>query len=165
MDNNDVLKRLRYALNITDLRVVELFKLTSYDIPKPQLEGIFKTEEESGYIECGDELMDKFLDGLVQSLRGQRPGAAEGVGAGALDAMPRASRPPRLCNNEILKRIRIALALKDEDIISIMSLAGIEASKSELSALFRKVGHPNYRPCGDQFLRNFLVGLTAKYRG
>jgi uncharacterized protein YehS (DUF1456 family) len=159
MDNNDVLKRLRYALNITDLRVVELFNLAGYDIPKPQLEGIFKTEEERGYVECGDELMDKFLDGLVQSLRGQRPLPDGGVGHASL-----ASRPPRLCNNEILKRIRVALALKDEDIVAIMALAGIEASKSELSALFRKRGHPNYRPCGDQFLRNFLVGLTAKYR-
>jgi uncharacterized protein YehS (DUF1456 family) len=161
VDNNDVLKRLRYALNVTDLKVVELFKLAGYDIPKSELESIFKTEEESGYVGCGDELMSKFLDGLVLSLRGRRAGADDAEGAGAA---PRSARPPRLNNNEILKRIRIALSLKDEDIVGIMALAGIELSKSELSALFRKRGHPNYRPCGDQFLRNFLVGLTAKYR-
>jgi uncharacterized protein YehS (DUF1456 family) len=161
VDNNDVLKRLRYALNVTDLKVVELFKLAGYDIPKSELEGIFKTEEESGYVGCGDGLMDKFLAGLVLSLRGRRPGADD---AGSAGDAPRSARPPRLDNNEILKRIRIALSLKDEDIVAIMALAGIELSKSELSALFRKRGHPNYRPCGDQFLRNFLVGLTAKYR-
>jgi uncharacterized protein YehS (DUF1456 family) len=71
---------------------------------------------------------------------------------------------PRLSNNEILKSIRIALELRDDDLVGILRLAGVEVSKSELSALFRKPGRANFRPCGDQFLRNFLVGLTAKYR-
>ena len=151
MDNNDVLKRLRYALNIPDLKVIELFRLVDYDIPKSELEGIFKTEDESGYLECKDELMGKFLDALIISRRGKRDGGP-------------ASPAPRLYNNDILKRLRIALELKDDDIVGIMSRSGVEISKSELGALFRKPGHPNYRPCGDQFLRNFLVGLTAKYR-
>jgi uncharacterized protein YehS (DUF1456 family) len=156
VNNNDVLKRLRYALNITDLKVVELFKSVDYDIPKPELESIFKTEDEAGYVECGDALMEKFLDALVISRRGRRENAA--------GAKPKSGGRPRLYNNDILKRLRIALEMKDDDIIGVMRLAGVEISKSELSALFRKPGHPNYRPCGDQFLRNFLVGLTAKYR-
>ncbi len=155
MINNDVLRRLRYALNITDLRVAELFKLAGYDIPKGELESIFKKEDVEGYAECGDAVAARFLEGLVISRRGRR----EGKGQPA--AKPHA---PRLGNNDILKSIRIALELKDEDIISIMALAGVELSKPELTALFRKQGHPNFRACGDQFLRNFLVGLTAKYR-
>jgi uncharacterized protein YehS (DUF1456 family) len=160
MNNNDVLKRLRYALNITDLKVVELFKLVDYDIPKAELESIFKTEEEAGYVECGDELIGRFLDALVISRRGRResPAGADGPSA------PGSKAPARIYNNDILKRLRVALELKDEDIIAIMALAGVEISKSELGALFRKPDHRNYRPCGDQFLRNFLVGLTAKYR-
>jgi uncharacterized protein YehS (DUF1456 family) len=156
MNNNDVLKRLRYALNITDLKVVELFRLVDYDIPKTELESIFKTEEEAGYAECADSLMAKFLDALVISRRGRRPDAAA--------SEPRPRGKPRLGNNDILKRLRIALEMKDDDLIGVLRLAGVEISKSELSALFRKPGHPNYRPCGDQFLRNFLSGLTAKYR-
>jgi uncharacterized protein YehS (DUF1456 family) len=156
MNNNDVLKRLRYALNITDLKVVELFRLVDYDISKPELESIFKTEDEAGYAECPDSLMDKFLGGLVISRRGRKPEAAAG------ESRPRGKA--RLNNNDLLKRIKIALAMKDDDIIGVLRLAGIEISKSEVSALFRKPGHPNYRPCGDQFLRNFLSGLTAKYR-
>ncbi len=154
MNNNDVMKRLRYALNITDIKVVELFKLVDYDIPKSELESIFKTEDEDGYIECGDAIAGKFLDALVISRRGKRSDAGE----------PRAVRPSRLYNNDILKRLRIALELKDNDIIGIMRRAGVEISKAEVSALFRNSAHPNYRPCGDQFLRNFLVGLTAAYR-
>lgn len=160
MNNNDVLKRLRYALNITDLKVVELFKLVDYDLPKAQLESIFKTEEEPGYVECDDGLMGRFLEALVISRRGRREGQAPLAAAPA----PAPASPTRLYNNDILKRLRVALELKDEDIIAIMALAGVAISKSELGALFRKPDHRNYRPCGDQFLRNFLVGLTSKYR-
>ncbi|MDA8425986.1 MAG: DUF1456 family protein [Treponema sp.] len=157
MNNNDVLRRLRYALNITDLKVGELFRLVGYDIGTAELESIFKKEDEPGYVECEDALVDKFLEALVLSRRGPRAGESAPDGAGPA---PRT----RLSNNDILKRLRIALELKDDDIVGILRLAGVEASKAEVSALFRRPGHPNYRPCGDQFLRNFLVGLTATYR-
>ena len=70
-----------------------------------------------------------------------------------------------LTNNDILKKIRVALELKDEDIIHILKLADFEVSKSELNALFRKPDHPNYKECGDQLLRNFLNGLITYKRG
>lgn len=68
-------------------------------------------------------------------------------------------------NNDILKKLRIALELKEEDIIEILKLTDFELSKSELSALFRKEGHRNYKECGDQILRRFLDGLIIKNRG
>jgi uncharacterized protein YehS (DUF1456 family) len=70
-----------------------------------------------------------------------------------------------LTNNDILKKLRVALELKDEDIIHILKLNNFEITKSELSALFRKEDHPNYKPCGDQLLRNFLNGLITYKRG
>lgn len=70
-----------------------------------------------------------------------------------------------LTNNDILKKLRIALELKDEDIIHILKLADFTISKSELSALFRRDDHPNYVACGDQLLRNFLQGLIIYKRG
>ncbi len=70
-----------------------------------------------------------------------------------------------LTNNEILKKIRVALELKDDDIVNILKLSNFEVTKSELSALFRKEDHPNYKPCGDQLLRNFLNGLITFKRG
>jgi uncharacterized protein YehS (DUF1456 family) len=159
MINNDVLRRLRYALDINDFKVIEIFRLAGYEIARSELESLFKKEEEPGYAECVDLVMRKFLEGLIISRRGKREEAA---GREPRDRTPASDRG--LTNNDILKSLRIALELKDEDIVGIMALAGVALSKPELTALFRKPGHSNYRPCGDQFLRNFLVGLTATHR-
>lgn len=70
-----------------------------------------------------------------------------------------------LTNNDILKKIRVALELKDEDVVKILKLANFEITKSELNALYRKPDHPNYKECGDQLLRNFLNGLITYKRG
>lgn len=70
-----------------------------------------------------------------------------------------------LTNNDILKKLRVALELKDEDVIKILKLAEFDISKSELNALYRKPDHPNYKSCGDQLLRNFLNGLIIYKRG
>ncbi len=70
-----------------------------------------------------------------------------------------------MTNNDILKKLRIALSLKDTDIIEILKCAGLDISKTELNALFRNPGHRNYKECGDQLLRRFLDGLIVKMRG
>ena len=68
-------------------------------------------------------------------------------------------------NNDIMKKLRVALKLRDTDIIAILKLAEFEISSSELSAIFRKEGHLQYMPCGDQLLRRFLDGLIIRNRG
>lgn len=70
-----------------------------------------------------------------------------------------------MTNNDILKKLRVALKLQDDDIINILKLVDFNISKNELSALFRKEDHPNYKECGDQLLRNFLNGLIIYKRG
>jgi len=70
-----------------------------------------------------------------------------------------------MTNNDILKKLRVALKLTNEDIVEIMKLVDFQVSKSELGALFRKEDHPKYMECGDQFLRNFLNGLIIHLRG
>lgn len=70
-----------------------------------------------------------------------------------------------LGNNDILWKLRIALKLKDVDIIEILKLADFEITKPELSAFFRRKDHPNYKQCGDQVLRRFLDGLIIRNRG
>ena len=64
-----------------------------------------------------------------------------------------------------MKKLRVALQLNDEEIVKILQLANFKISKSELGAIFRKEDHPNFKPCGDQILRNFLNGLIIYKRG
>ncbi len=70
-----------------------------------------------------------------------------------------------MTNNDILKKLRVALKLRDTDIVKILALVDFKMTESELSALFRNEDHPNYKPAGDQVLRNFLNGLIIHMRG
>ncbi len=155
MTNNDILRRLRYALNINDATMIEIFRLSEYKIEKSDLTGLLKKEEEEGCVNCSDNVMELFLDGLIIYKRGKRemmPGYVKEHGVS-------------LTNNSILKKLRIALQFREDDMLGTLKLAGMNVSKSELSALFRKDGQRHYKECGDQILRNFLKGLTMRYRG
>jgi uncharacterized protein YehS (DUF1456 family) len=70
-----------------------------------------------------------------------------------------------MSNNDIMKKLRVALQLRDDDIVHICSLVNFRTSKAELGAIFRDKDHPNFKPCGDQLLRNFLNGLVIFKRG
>lgn len=155
MINNDILRSSRYALNLSDSSMLEIFSLSGHAIGPSLLAGLLKKEDENGFVECSNEVMAFFLDGLIIQKRGPmdiKPGHAK-----------RADAP--LTNNAILKKFRIALEFKEEDMLGTLKLGGMDISKSELSALFRKKGHKHYKECGDQFLRTFLKGLAVKERG
>ncbi len=70
-----------------------------------------------------------------------------------------------ITNNDIMKKLRVALSLKDTDIVEILKLAEFEITETELSSFFRREDHPNYRECGDQIVRRFLDGLIVRNRG
>jgi uncharacterized protein YehS (DUF1456 family) len=70
-----------------------------------------------------------------------------------------------LTNNDILKKLRVALSLKNDDIIEILSLVDFEITKGALGDIFRAEDHPGYVKAGDQILRNFLDGLVIYKRG
>ncbi|MFH1020754.1 MAG: DUF1456 family protein [Pseudomonadota bacterium] len=154
MTNNDVLRGVRYALALPTAALAEIFTLSGQTVAQDTILNFLKKEEEEGFVACPDALMEDFLSGLIVSRRGRqegRPGQS-----------PHAAGP--LTNNAILKKLRIALILQEADMLAILQQAGNPVSKSELSALFRKAGHKNYKECGDQFLRNFLKGLALRYR-
>ena len=154
MTNNDILRQLRYALNINDSGMIEIFKLADHEIEQSNLTGLLKKEDEEGFVNCGDAVLGYFLDGLILHKRGRK------------EIKPGETRKSdtQLTNNAILKKLRIALELKEDDMLAILRLAGVDISKPELTALFRKEGHRNYKECGDQFLRKFLKGLSIRYR-
>ncbi|KRA35762.1 hypothetical protein ASD68_05100 [Rhodanobacter sp. Root627] len=155
MINNDVLRAIRYMLDLSDAKVAQLVNLAdpTVELEREQVQAYLKKEGESGYEECSNQVLVLFLDGLVVQRRGRD------------ESQP--PRPPekRVTNNVVLKKLRVAFELKDVDMHQILESAGMPVSKPELSALFRQSDHKNFKLCGDQLLRNFLKGLTMRVRG
>jgi len=155
MINNDVLRSIRYMLDLSDNKVVEIAGLAdpAFVLGKDEVRALLLKEEDPEYLACSDAVLAHFLDGLIVHRRGRDES--------------RPSRPveKRISNNVVLKKLRVAFELKDVDMHEVFAAAGFPVSKPELSALFRQPGHKNFRPCGDQLLRNFLKGLTLRVRG
>lgn len=150
MTNNDLLRNLRYALKLNGESISGICALAGYEIGPLDVLKLLKKEDQPGFATCDDAVMGTFLDGLIISRRG----------AADRNPDPVKTTATVLDNNLILKKIRIALNLNEEAMLAILVKAGAQLSKPELSAMFRAKGHRNYKPCGDQFLRNFIRGLT-----
>jgi uncharacterized protein YehS (DUF1456 family) len=153
MINNDVLRSLRFMLNISDAKVAQIIGLSGLEVSEGSIGACLKKEDEEGFTPCADEVLAHFLDGLVIERRGRD------------DSRPAQAIELPMSNNMVLKKLRVAFELKEDDLHAILQAADFPVSKPELSALFRKAGHSNYRTCGDQLLRNFLRGLTLRLRG
>lgn len=150
MTNNDILRRLRHALNINDSKVAEIIDNTGEKTSRSQVNRWLKREEEDGFEEFSVAMLRRFLDGLIIEKRGPRPDGSV------------AESQQLLTNNEVLKKLRIALELRDDDVIAVFKRAEFVVTKAELGSFFRKEGHRNYRPCPEQVLRKFIQGLGKK---
>lgn len=155
MITNDILRRIRYALQLNDKKMLEIFASVDNAIDEKYLHSIMAKEGEENFVFCRDSLLSLFLDGLINDKRGKKEGSSPVI-------LPAKAV---LLNNDILRKLRIALNFKEEDMLAALDSAEFPVSKSELSALFRKKDHRNYKVCGDQLLRNFLNGITKRYRG
>jgi len=151
MTNNDVLRRIRYTFNFEDSKMIAIFAQADCVVTREQVSNWLKKDDDEAFQECGDEQLATFLNGLINDKRGKKEGA-----------QPEPEK--RLTNNIIFKKLKIALNLKEDDILEIFGFAEFDLSRHELSAFFRKKGHKNYRVCNDQIMRNFLQGVQFKYR-
>lgn len=164
MTTNEVLSRLRLALQLSDPGIIEMLELAERPLDTALLPAYFLREEEQGSELCPDAVLAALLEGMILKYRGRKEGVETArPGAEALSPVSESGEVAALDNNRILKKLHIALDLKEADLMAIMKLAGVDLTTNELSALFRKKDHKHYRPCTDQFLRNFLSGL-AKYK-
>ncbi len=156
MNNNDVLRRVRYIFDFNDSKMIALFALgnpdTEQTISRAQISDWLKKEDEPAHKVCTDTMLAIFLNGLIVDKRGAR------------DDAPPLVPEKRITNNNVFTKLKIALNFKAEDVLEVLGSTGHTLSKHELSAFFRKPGHKHYRECKDQVLRNFLKGLQLKYR-
>jgi uncharacterized protein YehS (DUF1456 family) len=149
--NNDILRRIRYIFDFGDSKMMEIFALADHQATRAQVSDWLKKDDDPALQECSDVELAIFLNGLIIERRGKKEGA-----------QPEPEQ--KLNNNIVLRKLKIALDLKAEDILQILGTTDVRISKHELSAFFRKPDHKHYRACKDQILRNFLNGVQLKYR-
>jgi len=150
MNNNEVLRQLRSALHLDDAGMIDIYKEAGFAMNPATLPMLLKHEDEEGYIPCANQLLVFFLEGLIIHRRGRKESS------GGQAPKPSAA----LDNNTILKKLRIALDLKEEDMLGMINQAGTPLTKADLAPLFHARGHKRYRECSDQFLQRFMQGIA-----
>ncbi len=159
MNNNDILRRVRFAFDFSNQQSVALFKKdpsSIAELTQSDFLARLAKDEDDDFIPCSDTELCSFLDGLIVEKRGLR------------EPVPEPAKKPddfHLSKNDILKKLRIAMSFKEEEMLATLEQGGTTMSKGELSALFRSPSHKHYRACGNQVLRNFIKGLTEQLRG
>ena len=151
ISTNEILYRIKKALHLTNEEMIEAYRLEDYIMETSRLDSLLKRRLDKDFQLCSYEELGVFLDGLVSLKRGPSPkkdGEEEAV---------------ELTNNLILKKLRIALELKEAEVEIIFGLADVELSKQQLASLFRKEGHKNFKMCSDELLMAFLDGLDEFY--
>lgn len=150
MTNNDIIRSIRYTFNFNDTAMMNIFTLAGITVTRADISDWLKKDDDPEYQALHDAMFSAFLNGLIIYKRGKKEGE-----------QPIAEK--KLDNNIIFRKLKIALGMKDEEILEILDLSGRKISKHELSAFFRKPNQSQYRACKDQILRNFLQGLKLKF--
>lgn len=150
MENNFVFYKLRKTFGWNEEHIMELYRSMDYVVSPVALFSWMKRPVYEGYAEMPDEALAVLLNGFIAERRGMQDGKVP-------------QHEQKLNNNIILRKLKIALSFRDEDIIALFELAGLRVGKAELNAFFRDPKHSHYRPCKDQFLRNFLRGMQLKF--
>jgi uncharacterized protein YehS (DUF1456 family) len=130
--------------------MIALFDLAGLTVSREQISNWLKKDDDAQFVNCNDNQLATFLNGFIVEKRGKREGE-----------QPVAEK--RINNNIVLNKLKIALALRAEDVIDMMATNGFNMTKPELSAFFRKPEHKHYRECKDQFLRNFIQAIDKKF--
>ena len=151
MNTNDILFKIKTALSLDNETMIEAYSFTGYNMKPERLDHLLKRRQNSDFELCSYEELGLFLDGLVLLKRGPSPKKTD------------ENEVIELTNNLILKKLRIALELKEPEIEIIFGLGEANLSKQQLSSLFRKEGHKNFRECSDELLMAFLDGLDEFY--
>lgn len=150
MNNNDVLRRLRYTFNYNDKQMIALFASSGLQVSREQVSQWLKKDDDANFVNCMDSQLAYFLNGFINEKRGKKEG-------------PNPVAEKRLSNNIILTKLKIALNLKAEELIELLETVDFRLNKPELSAFSRKTDHKHYRECKDQVLRNLLQAIDKKY--
>jgi uncharacterized protein YehS (DUF1456 family) len=147
LNTNEILYRIHKALGLSIDEMLKAYELVEYPMERTHLESLLKRRQDKAFKLCSYEELGLFLDGLIALKRGPGP------------QKPDEDEIVELTNNLILKKLRIALELKEPETEIVFNLADVMLTKQELKSLFRKEGHRNFKSCPDELLMAFLEGL------
>jgi len=146
MTNNYILSFIMNSLKLNKVDILKAYKLVDKKITQNDVDDILREPSDEKFILLSDEGFELFLNGFIAYKRGPSDKKQK-------------KQKIYFSNNIILKKLKIALDLKDEDIVKIFENDGLEITKSQLTAYFRRDGHINYRKCSDSLLKRFIKGL------
>ncbi len=149
MTNNYILSSIMSSLKQDKTDILKAYRLVDKKISQDDVDDILREPSDEKFILLSNEGFELFLNGFIAYKRGPSNKKAK-------------KQKIYFSNNIILKKLKIALDLKDEDIVKIFESDGLEITKSQLTAYFRRDGHINYRKCSDSLLKRFIKGLDTK---
>lgn len=152
MTSNDILRRIRFTFELSDDTMIQTFELGGLTTTRTEVSAWLKKEDAEGYIKISDFQFAAFLNGFINFKRGKKEGEQP-------------APEKKLTNNIILRKLKIALDMHDDDMLKMLESVEYPISRHELSAFFRKPDNEKYRICHDQIMRNFLNGMQKKYKG
>lgn len=144
MKPREILLGLKTGLSLDDAQIAEVFAAGGEELSEERCARLTLRGAEA----CHGPLLGAFLEGLIEMRRGPSPQPRE----------PSKS----LTNNDVLKKVRAALQLHEDDMVEIFEAGGSELTKRHLGSFFRKPGNKHFRPCGDEVMRTFFLGLAAR---
>jgi uncharacterized protein YehS (DUF1456 family) len=153
MHNNEILRRLADVLTLKENGLAEIFALGGETMTGADALARTLDLDTEGAVPCTSDELGRFLDGLILEKRG--PSDTKGP----------ARRVRKWSHNAILKKLRIAFNLTEDDMLRILDAGGSPTTHLALSPLFRKPGNKHYRTCTDAVLDSFLSGLAGESNG
>jgi uncharacterized protein YehS (DUF1456 family) len=151
MKINDILFKIKTALSLSEEEMIKAYALVDYTMNKERLKNILKRRQDEDYEEATYEELGIFLDGLVRLKRG------------VSDKVVTSDEAVALSNNLIMKKLRVALELKEPELLIVFGLADINLTKRQIGSLFRKEGTKNFKSASDELLMAFIEGLDEFY--
>lgn len=167
MNNNYILDKIKYAMDLKNNDMVDIFKFGGIDIHEEEVQKLlddargnsFDENDKLNEIEeinkCKNITLECFLNGLITFKRGEKE-----TKTGQPEIL--SIKGNKNINNIMLKKLKIALSLSSQDMLDILEEVGDSLTKGELSDIFRKEGHKHYKRCSDKHAINFLEGLSKR---
>lgn len=155
LQNNKILKRIRYALKFRDKKMQSIFNLDGTEVSLEDINNFLTSEHDSNFKPCSNKMLHSFLNGLILFKRGDSNNSS-------MHTFVRISK--QNANNLVIKKLKVAFKLTKEDVLKIFKLGDLNISLSEVSGILRSEKSKIYRECGDKYIRKFLKGLAIHLR-